>query len=150
MPMASPTRAGSSPPGYLRASRANTGNTRNRPSIRSAKISARLRLERRSCGVMALPEGDGDRGGGAAPASEEGESGTVVPYGAGKAGIFAHWAGVVIRVGMCEAWHGSQGMADRPKGSQQSADPLHAFLGRPAGGGGGAGARPRRGGGGGG
>ena len=51
-PMARPIMAGSSPPGYLRASSANTGSTRNRPSMRSAKISARLALERRSCEVM--------------------------------------------------------------------------------------------------
>src|SRR5574341_851089 len=54
MPMARPTSAGSSPPGYLRASSANTGSTRNRPSMRSAKISARLMLERRSSGVLAV------------------------------------------------------------------------------------------------
>ncbi|MOA42146.1 hypothetical protein D3C78_1641750 [compost metagenome] len=50
--MARPTMAGSSPPGYLRASRANTGRTRNSPSMRKAKISARLPLARRSSGVI--------------------------------------------------------------------------------------------------
>ena len=51
-PMARPIMAGSSPPGYLRASSMKTGSTRNRPSMRSAKISARAPLERRSWEVM--------------------------------------------------------------------------------------------------
>src|SRR4051812_48314342 len=52
MPIAIPTRAGSSPPGYLAASSANTGSTRNRPSMRAAKIVAREPLARRSVAVM--------------------------------------------------------------------------------------------------
>ena len=52
MPMAMPTRAGSSPPGNLRASSANTGSTRNRPSMRAAKIMASEPLARRSRAVM--------------------------------------------------------------------------------------------------
>ncbi|MPN24912.1 hypothetical protein SDC9_172317 [bioreactor metagenome] len=55
--MAMPTMAVSSPPGYLRASSANTGSTRNSPSMRSAKISARLMLERRSSGVILVELG---------------------------------------------------------------------------------------------
>ena len=57
MPIAKPTRAGSSPPGYLRASSENTGNTRNRPSMRKAKINASELLARRSCGVMVVELG---------------------------------------------------------------------------------------------
>ena len=53
-PMARPTMAASSPPGYLLASRANTGSTKNSPSMRSAKISARLPLARSSCEVILL------------------------------------------------------------------------------------------------
>jgi hypothetical protein len=43
---------GSSPPGYLRASRAKTGNTKNKPSMRNAKMLANEALARRSKGVM--------------------------------------------------------------------------------------------------
>jgi hypothetical protein len=50
--MAKPTNAVSVPPGYLAASSAKTGSTRNKPSIRNAKISAKLALERRSNGVI--------------------------------------------------------------------------------------------------
>ena len=52
--MARPTRAGLSPPGYLAASRANTGSTTNRPSMRRAKIEASEALARRSVPVMAV------------------------------------------------------------------------------------------------
>ena len=54
--MARPIMAGSSPPGYLRASSMKTGSTRNRPSMRSAKISASAPLERRSSGVMVVED----------------------------------------------------------------------------------------------
>src|SRR6185369_4108809 len=62
MPIAIPTRAGSSPPGYLVASSANTGSTRNRPSMRAAKIVAREALARRSVGVIReeMAEAGGD------------------------------------------------------------------------------------------
>lgn len=56
-PMDSPTRAGSSPPRYLPASSAHTGNTRNTPSMLNAKIIASDALERRSCGVMVVEVG---------------------------------------------------------------------------------------------
>jgi hypothetical protein len=52
--MAKPSIAGSSPPGYLRASSANTGNTKNRPSMRKAKIDAKEALARRSVAVMVV------------------------------------------------------------------------------------------------
>jgi hypothetical protein len=52
--MAKPTRAASSPPGYLWASSANTGSTRNKPNMRNAKINANAALERRSNGVMVV------------------------------------------------------------------------------------------------
>ena len=52
MPMAKPINTGSSPPGYLRASKANTGSTKNKPSMRKAKIDAKVPLARRSVGVM--------------------------------------------------------------------------------------------------
>src|SRR5262245_11685328 len=58
MPMARPTRAGSVPPGYRAASSANTGRTRNRPSMRAAKTAAREPLARRSSGVMTLETGE--------------------------------------------------------------------------------------------
>src|SRR4051812_40454337 len=51
MPIAKPTRLASSPPGYRRASRANTGRTRNRPSIRAANTTASEPLARRSSRV---------------------------------------------------------------------------------------------------
>ena len=57
MPMAKPTHAASSPPGYLRASNTNTGNTRNKPSMRKAKIEAKEALARRSIGSMTELEG---------------------------------------------------------------------------------------------
>ena len=53
-PIASPTMAASLPPGYLLASRANTGSTKNSPSMRSAKINAKLPLARNSCEVIVL------------------------------------------------------------------------------------------------
>jgi hypothetical protein len=52
MPMARPTRAASSPPGRREASSANTGNTRNSPSMRNAKMAASEALARRSAPVM--------------------------------------------------------------------------------------------------
>src|SRR4029453_12946416 len=58
MPMARPPRAGSVPPGYLAASSANTGRTRNRPSMRAAKTAAREPLARRSTGVMLEETGE--------------------------------------------------------------------------------------------
>jgi len=46
MPIANPSSAGSSPPGYLRASSANTGSTRNKPNMRKAKMEASEALAR--------------------------------------------------------------------------------------------------------
>ena len=47
-PMARPTRAGSSPPGKRAASKANTGKTMNKPSMRNANTKAKDALARRS------------------------------------------------------------------------------------------------------
>src|SRR5659263_341518 len=52
--MVRPIRAGSSPPGYLAASIANTGKIRNSPSMRRAKIEASEKLARSSSGVILL------------------------------------------------------------------------------------------------
>ncbi|MCY1532642.1 hypothetical protein D9M68_679250 [compost metagenome] len=51
MPSASPTRAGSSPPGMPLAATAKTGSNKNSPSIRAANKPARATLARRSEGV---------------------------------------------------------------------------------------------------
>src|SRR4051812_40350154 len=58
MPMARPICAGSCPPGYLAASSANTGRTRNRPSMRAAKTAAKEPLARRSSGVIVAEIGE--------------------------------------------------------------------------------------------
>ena len=50
--MVKPIRAGSSPPGNLLASSANTGKIRNRPNMRRAKMKASEKLARRSSGVI--------------------------------------------------------------------------------------------------
>ena len=50
--MAKPTRVASSPPGRRAASRAKTGNTKNKPSMRKAKMAANEALARRSVPVM--------------------------------------------------------------------------------------------------
>src|SRR5574343_1717800 len=80
MPMANPNRAGSSPPGYFRASSANTGSTRNRPSMRRAKIEASEALARRSVGVMAEAAGDTPETGREESDTQDFRCGTQTPH----------------------------------------------------------------------
>ena len=72
MPRASPTRDGSSPPGRPLTATANTGSSRNNPSIRAANRLASAMLARRSVGLndkvcffdignQVLRSGDGPR-----------------------------------------------------------------------------------------
>src|SRR6476619_307850 len=82
MPMAKPIRAGSVPPGYLAASSANTGRTRNRPSMRAAKTAAREPLARSSNGVMLAEKGETE-----AVFTRQEVAGTGPPGGAANQGL---------------------------------------------------------------